>query len=87
MICNHLWSIGQFEGKEERGRGDEGGRLMRQLVLPDGALHQELCQVVLLLVRVPSLGIAAEKVERVRPRHIEVERREDLQLTGLHIFR
>ena len=62
VICIYRWSIGQFERKEERGRSDEGRGLVRQLVLPDGALHQELGQVVLLLVRVPGLGIATEEV-------------------------
>ena len=87
IICNHLWRIGQFEREEERGGGDEGRRLVRQLVLPDGALHQELGQVVLLLVGIPGLGVATEEVKGVRSGHVEVQRREDLQLAGLDIFR
>ena len=85
-MSNYLCSIGQFERQEKRGGGDEGRGLARQLVLPDGALHHELRQGVLLLVGVPGLGVAAEEMERVRPRHVEVERGEDLQLARLDVF-
>ena len=61
----------QPEGEEQRGGGDDGGRVVRHLVLGQAELHHVHGEAVLLHVHVPGLGEPPEEVELQRPGDVE----------------
>ena len=70
QVVGHL-RLEQPEEDEQRGGGDDGGRLVRHLILWQAELHQVLGLAVLHHVRVPGHRDTPKEVELQRPGDIE----------------
>ena len=81
LIMANITSLShQPEAEEECGGGHEGGGHVGHVVLQERHLDQVLGHGVLQHVHVARLGVAAQEVERERPREVEAEGVEHAQL-------